>query len=64
MLACLVLTAVRQGDHSDDEDESIIGALQGRTFAPRDVSIAEFAPKDNVHGIGYQPLSARVRCAS
>ena len=41
----------------------MIGALQGRTFAPRDVRIAEFAPKDNVHGIGYQPLSARVGIA-
>ena len=38
----------------------MLNALQGRTFAPKDVTIASLQPKDNVHGIGYTPLSAKV----
>lgn len=34
--------------------------IEGKTFAPRDVTIARFEAKDNVHGIGYKPLSAAV----
>ena len=52
-----------QGDQESSDDEEVLAALEGKTFAPRDVTIAAYSAKDNVHGIGYIPLSAAVRCA-
>jgi hypothetical protein len=47
-------------EESSDDDEETLQALQGKTFAPREVTIAIYSAKDNVHGIGYVPLSAAV----
>ncbi|UYV60325.1 GPATCH1 [Cordylochernes scorpioides] len=37
-------------DESDEEDENIL-------YAPKDIEVPLYTPKDNLHGIGYQGLS-------
>jgi hypothetical protein len=39
---------------------ALVSAISTATFAPRDVQVEEYTAKDNVFGIGYKPLSAKV----
>lgn len=45
-------------DESDDDESGDDVGAGSKTFAPRDVSIDDFAAKDDLHGIGYHGMSA------
>jgi hypothetical protein len=66
LLACF---AHRQGetvDGSDDDargesdEESVPLPARRVGYAPRDVALVQFDAKNNVFGLGYKPLSAKV----
>ncbi|XP_022801453.1 G patch domain-containing protein 1-like [Stylophora pistillata] len=48
------LTSLQTTDNDEDEEEDIFAV--GLLFAPKDVDVFTFTPKDDKHGLGYKGL--------
>lgn len=52
--------APKRSEGATNGDGDDYAARMGFTFAPKDVSIANLKPKDDLYGIGYTALDASV----